>query len=412
MNTDYIFLETKQYKNEVIKWLEALKREENATVLFVPKTDRLIRLAHLLSDKPLIKKILGNPDNYIFLQMAFDPEDIKELPDITQQICEQLNLANLDTQKHTYEEWISYFSHQSLKLILIIPQAEIYLNPAGKNVLSLISQLNEQYAPLLGILSFFESNFTHPSNMAFMPVSTRLYENIFSYPLYNYEDTISFIEMLEKIWDMVVTPSTKNKIIEKGGGHFWLVKQAVREVESYGSWKVESEGMMFRLRTIFNLLSRHEQEVIKKLIVGKELFGETETYSLKYLKKMRVFDAQDHCLIGAFEDLLLQPQHQMGIIELKENRIFVNDVPVDKLFTRQERHVLKLLLEKGNQVISRDEIAHRMWPIDTQDKYSDWAIDQLITRLRKGLKELSLAPKTLEVVRGKGYRLTVYHEGL
>jgi DNA-binding response OmpR family regulator len=63
-----------------------------------------------------------------------------------------------------------------------------------------------------------------------------------------------------------------------------------------------------------------------------------------------------------------------------------------------------LLLEKNGQTVSRDEIGQALWS-DNQEDYSDWAIDQLIARIRKRLKELSLSPKMVRVVRGKGYIL-------
>jgi len=122
---------------------------------------------------------------------------------------------------------------------------------------------------------------------------------------------------------------------------------------------------------------------------------------------MNVIDKNKHCLIKGFEELILHPQTQIEEIILKDNHVYVNMVPVDKMFTRKELSVLKLFLEKTNKIVSRDEIAQKMWPINTQDDYSDWAIDQLIKRIRNSLKELSLSPKIIEVVRNKGYRLNL-----
>lgn len=412
MNSDYIYIETNQYQTEAPKWLEAIKRQENVTVLFVPKTDRLIRLGHLLSDKDLISKVLGSYEDYKFLQLHIDPEDITELSDVSLHIAEYLNSSKITSSTFTFDQWVNYFTRNSLKLILVLPEAETYLNPQGKHVLSLFSLLTERYAPLIRILSLFEADLTHSSNLEFMPTSTRLYENIFPYSLYDLEDTLRFIQILEKLWNLNLPEKTKSKIIDKTGGHFWLVKQAIREVKSIGSWKVKSEGMMFRLRTVFNCLSVVEQEVIRKCITRKEILESKEQLSLQHLKKMRIVDENEKCLIGGFTDLLSQPQLQAVDISLRDNRIFINEVPVDKLFTKQERRVLKLLLEYGNHVVSRDEIAKRMWLIKTLEKYSDWAIDQLMSRIRKGLQDLLISPKIIEAVRGKGYIMTVHKDSL
>ena len=291
-----------------------------------------------------------------------------------------------------------------MKFILIIPEAETYLNPTQKQILALLSELNERYAPLILILSLFEANFTHPDYLKFMPASTRLYENIFSYPLYDKTDTIAFIEMLEKLWDLIISDKTRESIIHAGGGHFWLVKQAVREVSSFADWKVDSAGMMFRLRTIYNFMLPSEQSVIRKLVTGNVNFDENERLSLNYLKKMNFVGDRNNCLIGGFSDLLLQPHVHSEEIVLRDNQIYINEVPVNKLFSRKEMRVFRILLEHKNLLVSREDIARCLWPKDTENHYSDWAIDQQIARLRKRLQELSLSPKLLEVVRGRGYR--------
>ncbi len=404
MANEYIFLETKQYKDEVPKWLQAIKRQENATVLFVPKTDRLIRLNHLLQDKTMIGQVLGDPDKYIFLRVTFDLDMTHELQDVSIQICEQLNLLHLPHKTNDLLQWMDYFSRHLLHLVLVLPEAEIYLTPEHKQILSLVSEFSEKYAPITRILCFFESNFTHPHNFNLMPVSTRLYENIFLYPLYTPDDTVVFIKMLEGLWDLHLSEKARESIMQAGGGHFWLVKQAVREVSSFGDWKTESEGMMFRLRTIFNSLMPSERSLIQKLVTDKQNFNQDEEHSLKYFNKMRFTNERKACLIGGFSDLLLRPHVRSEEITLKDNRIYVNEVLVDNVFAKTELRVLKLLLKHDNQVVDRESIAQSMWPMHTEKEYSDWAIDQLIARLRKRLKELSFSPKLLEVIRGKGYR--------
>jgi len=407
MKDEYIFIETEQYKKEATKWLSALKRQENVIALFIPKTDRLTRIIHLLSDKKLLQKNLGNLNKYIFLKMAFNSEDIHEVRDCEFQICKQLNLLKPKSSKRKFTEWIRFFKKNSQTLVLVLPEAEIYLNKDNRHILTYISQLNEHFAPTLLILSLFEVNFSHPSNLSLLPASTRIYENIFPYPLYSIKDTNTFIHFLSKLWNIIVTDKTESNIIDICGGHFWIVKQAVREISSFGEWNINSEGMIFRLRTIFQQFHPSEQNVIKKAITGKKITDKDELHSLKYLQQMNVIDKNKHCLIKGFEELILHPQTQIEEIILKDNHVYVNMVPVDKMFTRKELSVLKLFLEQTNKIVSRDEIAQKMWPINTQDDYSDWAIDQLIKRIRNSLKELSLSPKIIEVVRNKGYRLNL-----
>ncbi|MFC1790807.1 helix-turn-helix domain-containing protein [Patescibacteria group bacterium] len=47
-----------------------------------------------------------------------------------------------------------------------------------------------------------------------------------------------------------------------------------------------------------------------------------------------------------------------------------------------------------------------LWGEASYEKYSDWAIDQLISKLRKKLKDLGLTD-FLKTIRGRGYKLTL-----
>lgn len=70
--------------------------------------------------------------------------------------------------------------------------------------------------------------------------------------------------------------------------------------------------------------------------------------------------------------------------------------------TAQEIGMLNIFLEKENQHISRDEIAQILWGKLWQEKYSDWALDKSVSRLRN-----NLISKThrLITIKSMGYSL-------
>lgn len=407
MVDEFPLISTRQYKEAAMEWLKALDRQESVSVVFIPKTDRTIRLGQLLTDHDLIKKVLHQETSYIFQRIDFDQHDVEDIEDLSFQISEQLNLAKVTPFTLSFNQWIKYLKKNSMVLVLIVTEAEKFLNPTGKIVLSLLSKLIEDYSPTIRMLSFFETNITHPSLLPLLSTSTRIYENISHFPLYAQEDTLSFIRLLRNQWNVFIDKKTEEHIIESCGGHFWLVKEAVREISVTGKWSGESEGMLFRLRVIFNLLLQSEQSVIRKIINRQSNFTHEENLSLQYLKNMGVVDDKNRLLIGIIKTLLTYHEELTAGLSFKNNQIFVNEVPVNKFFSRKEYRVMKVLLEHRDSIVTRDDIAKAIWPINTQDQYSDWAIDQLILRIRKRMVELSLPPKRLKVVRGKGYRLAL-----
>lgn len=397
-------LVTNQYRQEAKKWLATIARRENLSISFFPKTDRIIRLEQLLHDKELITAALGHPSRYHFQLIDFSAPAVEDSDDLEVRISSILNGEGPSGNPRSFPSWIDFFQKNKRTLVLVITEAEKLLNPIGKSILTLLSYMIDRYYPNVLVMSIFETQVSHPSHVDQLPPSTRLYANIFEYPLYSASDTRLFIELLEKEWNISVSPKDKDHIVDNCGGHFWLVKEAVRRIAAGGKWSTFDEGMVFRLRTIFEQTLPVEQSVLKKIIAGKSDFSSEERVSIAYLERMRVIDKdQKKCAIGMFNDYILRYEEKPAGLNLTNSTIYLNNVPIDKFFSRKEHRVLRLLLEKDGKVATRNDIANAIWPTDTEKQYSDWAIDQIIARLRKRLLQLYISPKMLQSVRGKGY---------
>jgi TolB-like protein/DNA-binding winged helix-turn-helix (wHTH) protein len=69
----------------------------------------------------------------------------------------------------------------------------------------------------------------------------------------------------------------------------------------------------------------------------------------------------------------------------------------------QPFEVLRLLLERPQEIVTREELQQRIWPKDTFVDY-DLALRKAITRLREVLGDSSESPRYIETVPRKGYR--------
>ena len=71
--------------------------------------------------------------------------------------------------------------------------------------------------------------------------------------------------------------------------------------------------------------------------------------------------------------------------------------------TLLEAMLLKLLVQKRGQVVSKAEILEKVWNLspDTETR----AVDNFVMRLRRYIEEDGAGPKLLQTVRGVGYRL-------
>jgi two-component system alkaline phosphatase synthesis response regulator PhoP len=72
--------------------------------------------------------------------------------------------------------------------------------------------------------------------------------------------------------------------------------------------------------------------------------------------------------------------------------------------TEKECMLMKLLVERRNQVVSREEILERVWGY--RFSTSSRTIDNFIVRLRRYFEEDPKAPQFIHSVRGVGYRFS------
>src|SRR6266849_7099207 len=69
----------------------------------------------------------------------------------------------------------------------------------------------------------------------------------------------------------------------------------------------------------------------------------------------------------------------------------------------QPLQVLLLLLERPNEIVTRDQLRHRIWPKNTFVDY-DLALKKAINRLRKALGDSADSPRFIETIPRRGYR--------
>lgn len=91
-------------------------------------------------------------------------------------------------------------------------------------------------------------------------------------------------------------------------------------------------------------------------------------------------------------------------LDRKTGELLINGFPPKEKIGLQEYHLLTAFLKKPNAVLSRDEIAEVLWDKEADDKYSDWAIDQIVSQLRNKLGRLGVTTNKLQTIRGRGYR--------
>jgi eukaryotic-like serine/threonine-protein kinase len=92
------------------------------------------------------------------------------------------------------------------------------------------------------------------------------------------------------------------------------------------------------------------------------------------------------------------------LLDLKAGELHQNGGSVR--LQEQPFQVLKMLLEHPGEVVTREEIRRRLWPNDTIVEF-DQGINAAIKKLRLALEDSADAPRYVETVARRGYRLVV-----
>jgi hypothetical protein len=162
---------------------------------------------------------------------------------------------------------------------------------------------------------------------------------------------------------------------------------------------------------ILNSLGEEEKKIIEGVVRDenfkiKEFSLEAFEYLvnlnllIKTQKKIRVFGK-------FFKKFILNQGEKNKLFYDKANKkIFYGEVSCEGEFTQQEFKVLAYFLEKQNELVTRDEVAKAMWgSLYYQEKYSDWAIDKIISVIRKKLQKIGFDPENLQTIKKRGFIL-------
>ena len=207
-----------------------------------------------------------------------------------------------------------------------------------------------------------------------------------------------FVQYRLGVWNHQLSPSAIDQIVLEAGGMPLFAKAAVRiaKREALSSTN-EVQGLVRahtdyieRIKLFWQSLSLDEQSLLKEIALGIDI-------SSSPLVEQMV-------RIGL---LLHEPTTQRHVIRSKSlHRFLAGDVAVKITeiaqfahLSPQEHALFSATCAPIGRIVTREEAASLLWGKHKEEKYSDWALDKVISRLRKklltvkGQAKLSLVSK-------------------
>ncbi len=368
------------YRDFVRKCRQILHSDEVGIFLFFPKTDRIRRADQFIQDYRGKDKII---------QVDFVTDEVDNVDDIIFILKKKLGRA-LERDN----------------VGIFVTNADLPIRQKNYQVIDEFVKIQEEN-PNLHFILLMEIDITNPE-IAHYFTRTSVFTNINYYPLYETKDSLDFINYLAKKWNINIRKNVKKTIVNNCGGHFWLLKYVVRSLRDNPKLALRnifnSTQMQFRLEQINNLLLDSEKSALKKVIEGEAIKAENEKHGYAYLKELNLLE-NDKLNIPILTEYMRKSLPDLNLV-VTDRHVFLNNVIVDAQFSKMEKRVFKSLYNSRNQIVSRDQVAKAIWPRETEEKYSDWAMDRLIARLRKKLIGLGISKERIKTFRKKGYMLT------
>ncbi|MBU1326735.1 helix-turn-helix domain-containing protein [Patescibacteria group bacterium] len=362
-------------------WLSVIKRYECASILSLAPYDRHYRIAQFLTEKADI----------------FNRKKIR--------------VTSLTFRSMAIEEPNDFFNHlnqlidrTALQNIIIIIDAE-WLIASAPQLLTTIPQVVLNQYRKISFLMFFEKNILASEYQSFTQNCLPIVQNVEYLTLYKRSEMEHYIRHLENLYHWQMRIKERETILDSCGGHIWLVTEAVRHLHQTGKVSFDHEAMRFRLQTIWQGFSTKEQEIIRKVIYQQEVVVNEDPEILFLLRTNLLFKVGHKLIITVpiLKDYVKSIINSVSLQLNSNQQIVINGISADTLLTLRENQLLAYFLQHKGEVITKDQIGELLWQDKWSENGSDWAIDQVMRRLRKKLFQLSIDKNTIRTIKGKGY---------
>jgi DNA-binding winged helix-turn-helix (wHTH) protein len=426
-----------------------IKRGECVTTVWVPMSGRRMWNKFIIENIHLFEKELPHFDKYLLVYI--EPLDLTEeslVGYIRLMAKSFIDVAsqNKNVKKDVIKKYSKIFGSENATYSLLLDNLKRLLREttdSGLEAVFFVGEFDElRFAstvfynnlkslwsglyPRLHYIFLLRERVTRQENVSkWGELNEAIMQNILYIPLCSKKNREYIIDRLSKQYNVNVSEAQRKTILNLCGGHPYMIKVALRflahhSVEETSDFKVgkllsEYYELQSVARGILDVRSEREKKVLLSIATEKGVISDLREILtfLKNLELIKETKEKGYQVFGQlFKDAILNFSGKRSGEEITGNlqinketgAVLINGKTVEEAFTRQEYSVLSSFLKNDNKLFSRDEIGEVLWGKESYEKYSDWAIDQLMSKLRKKLKKFD-SISHLTTVRGRGYKL-------
>jgi DNA-binding winged helix-turn-helix (wHTH) protein len=250
-------------------------------------------------------------------------------------------------------------------------------------------------------------------------------QNVIYFPISN-KNSLFLLNKFSKKFNLKLEKTEFESLEKLVDGHPYFLKVACTCMAKNKNSNQESFSKLLRnnyeLRAVAKTILECQTEIGRKFLlrVSTEKVSQLSNDDEEILEKLGLIKQNS---VGVYEPFCQIFKDAILEKSLPENNFYLNSEsllfnselgtitfsgnPIEEKLTPQEYEILSSLLKEPNKLKTRDDIGDILWGKDQFDKYSDWAIDQLISKLRKKMQKIGIIKEKLVTIRGKGYKLVI-----
>ncbi|MCL5091175.1 MAG: winged helix-turn-helix domain-containing protein, partial [Patescibacteria group bacterium] len=227
------------------------------------------------------------------------------------------------------------------------------------------------------------------------------------FPLFSSKEALFSLQRRMAKYNLKLPSALVPEIINLSGGHPSLLKVCLRVGSEQFTTKTTKEEMLVQLSNfqeikmifceIWSSLTKQEQTSLR---VMADFPGRLMNLGIIRLEK-----GQFKVFSPLFENYLknLGSKAEKIAFNEKTGELLVNSLAIGKNLTLNEYRLLSNFVREKNKIFTKDEIAEILWGEESYEKYSDWAIDKVLSQLRRKLKAIGIDGRSLQSIRNRGY---------
>jgi hypothetical protein len=355
------------------KFLEGLKYGENQVNIWFPGSGKTVIINDILSDKNLLKDILGKSSSRLeIIQYSCSNTLNPTAESILIEIAKKLKVEISADKDNIILDIINHCKDivdKKDKIFVFVgtKYEDMELQEFKKLLVSISRIVSENRRCFFSILNIVDREILQKI-VSEKPSAHAIITRVKTMPLISGKLLESYIRQRFKEYNKIVSQSDINMISSKTGGILFLTRELIRNFPNEGQ-------LNERLLSIWGKLSVKYRELLLNNIGNQEgdLFEIGAT-------NLSIFKSKIEFLESDPEKSML---NQLNETELGLYRLFKS--------------------KKGN-LITRDQIAQVIWGKKYEERYSDWAIDQTMSRFRKKIQKYYLPKETVKTIKGEGYK--------